>query len=91
MHRYTAALIVVFLLLLPHLLLFPATFGTQALLFEDHLSFFYPFRSAAARMYRDGRIALWDPYIFAGLPGGAEIQTALFYPFNLLFLPLSIR
>ncbi|HOE26795.1 MAG: YfhO family protein [Candidatus Aureabacteria bacterium] len=90
MHRYTAALIVVFLLLLPHLLLFPATFGTQALLFEDHLSFFYPFRSAAARMYRDGRIALWDPYIFAGLPGGAEIQTALFYPFNLLFLPLSI-
>ncbi|MCL4390471.1 MAG: YfhO family protein [Patescibacteria group bacterium] len=32
---------------------------------------------------------LWDPYIFSGLPALANYQTAVFYPFNILyfFLP----
>ncbi|MDD5557922.1 MAG: YfhO family protein [bacterium] len=90
MRNRPAPLIALFLLALPYVLLSPAVFGTEAILFPDHLSFFYPFKYAAARMYREGRIALWNPYIFAGLPAGAEIQTALFYPLNIFFLPLPV-
>lgn len=90
MQRHKTALIVLFLLALPYALLLPATFGPKVVLFIDHLSFFYPFKYVASQMYREGRIALWDPYIFAGLPGGAEIQTALFYPLNIFFLLLPV-
>ncbi|MCX6357768.1 MAG: YfhO family protein [Candidatus Aureabacteria bacterium] len=41
-------------------------------------------------MYRQGHISLWDPYIFAGLPRGAEIQTGLFYPLNVISAMLPV-
>ncbi len=82
--------IILFLLLLPYMFLFPATFGGKALVSGDYHSFFYPFKYVASQMYRNGEFHLWNPYIFAGHPVGAEIQTALFYPLNIFFAVLPI-
>lgn len=55
----------------------------------DVVSYFYPYREYAAQVIRSGRLPLWNPYLFAGAPFLANIQTAVFYPLNLphLLLP----
>lgn len=55
----------------------------------DVVSYFYPYREYAAQVLRSGKLPLWNPYLFAGAPFLANIQTAVFYPLNLphLFLP----
>jgi hypothetical protein len=45
---------------------------------------YYPLQLFAARELAEGRLPAWDPYINAGQPGLADIQTGLFYPLNLL-------
>jgi len=82
--------IILFLLLLPCLFFFQALFGGKTFVGTDIQSFFYPFKYVASQMYRSGQFHLWDPYIFAGLPVGSEIQTALFYPLNLFYAVLPI-
>jgi len=49
----------------------------------DFTNQFYPFRYFAAAEWRAGRIPLWNPYVFAGHPFLADIQTAVFYPLSL--------
>jgi Bacterial membrane protein YfhO len=49
---------------------------------------FLPFRILAAQQWSHLSIPLWNPYIFSGFPLAAEIQAAVFYPPNLLFLLL---
>lgn len=41
---------------------------------------FYPYHAFAAAELHSGRVPLWNPYIFAGHPFLADIQTAFFYP-----------
>lgn len=41
---------------------------------------FFPFRWFEAHEWWSGRIPLWNPYMFAGHPFQADIQTAVFYP-----------
>lgn len=41
---------------------------------------FFPYRWFAAHEWHAGRIPLWNPYIFAGHPFLADIQSAVFYP-----------
>lgn len=53
----------------------------------------YPLRAYASRVLKAGKIPLWNPYTFSGVPFLANIQTAVFYPPNLILftiLPLSI-
>lgn len=45
---------------------------------------YYPLQLFAARELAEGRLPAWDPYINAGQPGLADIQTGFFYPLNLL-------
>jgi hypothetical protein len=45
----------------------------------------YPWRELAVSLVKRGEFPSWNPYTFAGTPLAANIQTALFYPFNLLF------
>ncbi|MDP2935959.1 MAG: hypothetical protein Q8O86_05660, partial [Dehalococcoidia bacterium] len=58
----------------------------------DLLTYFYPYKEAAAAALREGRIPLWNPYLFTGAPFLANPQTALFYPLNLpgYFLPAPL-
>lgn len=50
----------------------------------DVFSYFYPYRDFAASALRDGRVPLWNPYLFMGAPLLANSQVGFFYPLNLL-------
>lgn len=54
----------------------------------DLFSYFYPYREAVDRAFREGRIALWNPDIFLGVPLLANIQSAVFYPMSWLTIGL---
>lgn len=61
----------------------------------DLAGFLYPTYSFTQTWITRGVLPLWNPYIFGGTPFVGDIQTALFYPPNLLtyFLanPLTYR
>lgn len=45
---------------------------------------YYPWRFFAEGMLKDGQLPLWIPYTFSGEPFIANIQTAVFYPLNII-------
>jgi hypothetical protein len=49
---------------------------------------FFPLRHWGFQQVRNGEIPLWNPMILCGMPNVAEIQSAIFYPPNLLFAVL---
>ncbi len=51
----------------------------------DGMAEFYPWRLFAAQTLRSGYLPLWNPHQFCGTPFVANSQSAVFYPFNLLF------
>lgn len=55
----------------------------------DLAGFLYPTYHFAQEWLMRGVIPLWNPYIFGGSPFVGDIQTALFYPFNLFTYVLS--
>ncbi|MEJ2321414.1 MAG: thiamine pyrophosphate-dependent enzyme [Gammaproteobacteria bacterium] len=86
--RLSEAAIIVGLLLLPLLFwwrLWALSPGDRAVIPEgDFTSQYYPLQLFAARGLAEGWLPAWDPYINAGQPGLADIQTGVFYPLNLL-------
>lgn len=48
-----------------------------------------PWRKVAVDQWKSGKIPVWNPFNFAGTPLAANIQAAVFYPLNLLFLLFS--
>ncbi len=55
----------------------------------DVQTYFFPLRSYTREALLDGRIPLWTPEVFMGAPVLANPQAAVFYPLNLLLLPLE--
>lgn len=47
-----------------------------------------PWRYLAIEQLKKGNLFSWNPYSFAGTPLTVNSQTALFYPFNILFFIL---
>jgi hypothetical protein len=66
-------------------------FTDRVLASGDILLYFYPYRSFAAAAFREGEIALWNPYIFSGAPFLANPQAAALYPLHwpLSWLPVT--
>ena len=56
----------------------------------DAFVYFYPLRSYIAETLGQGRLPLWNPYLFAGSPYLANPQTAVFYPGTWLFAVLDV-
>jgi len=52
----------------------------------DVFTYFYPYREHAAQALRAGQFPLWNPYLFLGAPFFANIQTAVLYPLNAVYL-----
>ena len=52
----------------------------------DTMTYMYPYRFAAAAALRAGRLPLWNPEIYYGVPFLANLQSAVFYPLHMLFL-----
>ncbi len=50
----------------------------------DIFTYFTPYRDFAAQALREGRIPLWNPYLFMGAPFLANSQAGVFYPLNWL-------
>ena len=46
----------------------------------------YPWKYFTIEQLLKGKLPLWNPYSFSGTPNLANYQTAVFSPFNLLFL-----
>ena len=82
------AVIIVALMLLPLLFwwrLWTPYLTDRAVIPEgDFTSQYYPLQLFGARELAAGRLPAWDPYLNAGQPGLADIQTGFFYPLNLL-------
>ena len=55
-------------------------------LFRDVVVFFVPLKGYLGTSLLEGRLPLWNPYIFLGQPFLAELQTGVFYPPSLLLL-----
>ncbi|KAA3658689.1 MAG: hypothetical protein DWQ04_24360 [Chloroflexi bacterium] len=48
----------------------------------DTYLYFYPYWEAAANALQNGRIPLWNPQLFMGVPFIANSQVGFFYPLN---------
>ena len=73
------------------LLYYRLLFTNRVLASGDILHYFYPYRDYAAAALREGRIPLWNPYIFLGAPFLANPQAAALYPLHwpLIWLPVT--
>jgi hypothetical protein len=84
--RFSEALIIAALMLLPLLFwwrLWALDPADRAVIPQgDFTSQYYPLQLFAARELAAGRLPTWDPYLNAGQPGLADIQTGFFYPIN---------
>ncbi|MBI5209518.1 MAG: hypothetical protein HY927_06025 [Elusimicrobia bacterium] len=45
----------------------------------------HPWRSLPAQLVQAGRLPLWNPYVYFGMPMAASMQGALFYPATVPF------
>ncbi|MGD8819246.1 MAG: YfhO family protein [Anaerolineae bacterium] len=85
---FSEALVIVAVVLLPLLFwwrLWAPDPADRAIIPEgDFTSQYYPLRLFAARELAAGRLPTWNPYINAGQPGLADIQTGFYYPPNLV-------
>ncbi len=48
----------------------------------DLFTYFYPYWAEASRAFQAGRLPLWNPYIFMGVPFLANSQAGVLYPLN---------
>ena len=89
-HFYRDLLAVVSLLALTLAFFWKIAFTNLILVGLDVFTYFYPYKAYAAEIVRQGRLPLWNPYLFMGVPFLANAQTALFYPLNLPLYWLSV-
>lgn len=54
----------------------------------DSFTYFFPLKQYAAERIARGELPLWNDRLFLGAPFLANIQTALFYPLDALFVVL---
>lgn len=55
----------------------------------DTQTYFFPYWTYAFNALRDGRVPLWNPSVFLGVPFLANPQAAVFYAPNWLLLPVA--
>ena len=64
---------------------FPNGYPYKNPLITDPVRQQYPYRILAINDLKQGQLPKWNPYNFSGTPLMANIQTAAFYPLNILF------
>lgn len=86
MERKTNALAFAFILCTTVLLTRYLLFTNRILVGLDLFTYFYPYWHLATEALREGRIPLWNPYLFMGSPLLANIQLSFFYGINWPFM-----
>ena len=66
----------------------PGSYPTKVQYF-DTIRQMYPWKTFSIGLIKQGQIPLWNPYNFSGAPLLANMQSAVFYPFNLFYLIFS--
>ncbi len=61
-------------------------YGPGVLSGYDTQTYFFAYRQAVAAALRAGRFPLWDAHLFLGAPLFANVQAAVLYPPNVIFL-----
>jgi hypothetical protein len=80
-----SAQLIVILLLLPFVVFWAETIGLRVFYHHDLQYYFFPYHKLVADITAQGRLPLWNPYAFSGIPLLGDGQTAIFYPPNWLF------
>lgn len=62
----------------------PGSYPNKAQYF-DTLRQIYPWKTFVINSFKNSSLPLWNPYNFSGAPLLANIQSAVFYPFNILY------
>ncbi|MFC1806986.1 YfhO family protein [Candidatus Omnitrophota bacterium] len=57
---------------------------------RDISRYYYPVRSVATEMLRQGEIPLWNPYVFCGIPLHASVQNSVFYPLSAIYYLMDV-
>ena len=60
-------------------------------LLSDSYSQFYIWKKLIADSYKQGEWPLWNQYSYSGYPLAANLHSAAFYPFNILFVYLPFN
>jgi hypothetical protein len=89
--RLARRIAAVALVLMPLILYAPFLFGGKVLYWGVYMLQFYPWRQLAVGQMRAGHWPLWNPGLGAGTPLAANLQTAAFYPPNVLFLLMPVE
>lgn len=63
----------------------PGSFPNKAQYF-DVLRQLYPWKELTIDLLKTAQIPLWNPYNFSGSPLLANMQSSVFYPFNVLYV-----
>lgn len=89
-NRLSEAIVLIVLFLLPCLffwrLLAPHPADRAIIPTGDFTEQYYPLHLFVAQEWSQGRLPLWNPHIYAGQPGLADIQSGALYPLNLLVI-----
>lgn len=56
----------------------------------DVFTYFYPYRAFLTQAIRNGRLPLWNPYLFLGAPFFADSQAGVLYPLNVMLTWLPV-
>ncbi len=76
---------------LPLVLFWKLILGGRVLYWGTPLLQFYPWRRVAVEMARAGAVPLWNHYLGNGAPLVANLQSAVFYPLNLIYLLVPVE
>jgi len=79
------------LFLAPLALFWRVIFADRVLFWGVPLLQFYPWQQFAVEMWRSGHVPLWNPFVGSGAPLAANLQSAVFYPLNVLYLLLPVE
>lgn len=82
-------LVSLFLIILTLLFFYPLAFTDHILARGDTYAYHYPYWAARNAALTAGRLPLWSPDLFMGVPLLANPQIGTFYPPNWLVAPLS--
>lgn len=73
------------------LLFAPMIFEGKVLFWADYFLQFYPFHQFARESFWHNSIPLWNPYTSGGMAFLGNLQSAVFYPLNAVFLIVPVH
>jgi len=90
-HHYAGYLFAGFIAILPFVLLWPWVWHGQVLFWGTLLLQFWPWHTLVKTSLLSGAWPLWNPLLGTGTPLLANLQSAVFYPPNIIYLLMPVE